>query len=386
MGYAAPVERNLLQELKVGIFVVVLVLIIGLSAFILGGSSDMFEPTYTLNTWYRDVKGLKVGAIVRVAGIAVGEVTKVEFENREATTLPVAEADRERTAIHVEMTIQTQYQGRIRDGSAATISTVGLLGDMYITIAPGDNSHAALDDAATLKSIEALDFLDYADKATGIVESAGNISKKVDLMLGSEESASAAQVSQSLAHIEAMLKEAKEGKGLLHTLVYDQAAAASLKHTLANLEKVSGDVAAITTEVRTGDGLANTLIYDDNGKELVKELTTLSTAMEGMLADLKADDSLAHALLYDPEKAQMVDDLQETVASLKAIIAAIDQGEGTAGLLIRDPQVYEDLQSLLGGAKRNVLLRSYVRATVEHGRKDQGEAWNPPSDDPNGGK
>ena len=116
----------------------------------------MFEPTYTLNTWYRDVKGLKVGAIVRVAGIAVGEVTKVEFENREATTLPVAEADRERTAIHVEMTIQTQYQGRIRDGSAATISTVGLLGDMYITIAPGDNSHAALDDAATLvqRSIE----------------------------------------------------------------------------------------------------------------------------------------------------------------------------------------------------------------------------------------
>ncbi|HND30304.1 MAG TPA: MlaD family protein, partial [Myxococcota bacterium] len=74
-------ERNLFQELKVGLFVLFFVFLIGFAAFLLGGSSDLFEPTYNLHTWYRDVKGLKVGAIVRVAGVDVGEVSVVEFEN-----------------------------------------------------------------------------------------------------------------------------------------------------------------------------------------------------------------------------------------------------------------------------------------------------------------
>ena len=69
-------------------------------------------------------------------------------------------------------------------------------------------------------------------------------------------------------------------------------------------------------------------------------------------------------------------------------IAAIDAGEGSAGLFIRDPSVYEDLRTVLGGAKRNALLRAYVRATVERGNREQGAAtWTPPTDDPaNGGR
>ena len=378
-------ERNLFQELKVGLFVLFFVFLIGFAAFLLGGSSDLFEPTYNLHTWYRDVKGLKVGAIVRVAGVDVGEVSVVEFENEpEPANLPPEQVGRH--AIYVELTIQKRFQERIRADSAATISTVGLLGDMYITVSSGSPTKAALTDGQEITSVEALDFMTYADQATAIVENARSISKKVDLMLGDDASAQSARLAESLSHIEALLAEAKDGKGLLHTIIYDPAASASLKRTLANVEKVTGDAAAITTEVRQGDGIANALIYGDDGDELLVQLTTLADTLEGVVSDLKTQDSLAHSLLYDPEKAQMVDDLQQTVASLRAIAGAIDQGEGTAGLLVRDPQVYEDLRTLLGGAKRNALLRAYVRATVERGNKEQGAAaWTPPSDDPNRG-
>jgi phospholipid/cholesterol/gamma-HCH transport system substrate-binding protein len=420
------VERNLLQELKVGIFVVVFVFLIGLTAFILGGSSDIFEPTYTIHTWYRDVKGLKPGALVRVAGVDVGEVSKVEFEN--APPPPdISSEDAKRRSIYVELKVQQQYQERIREDSIATISSVGLLGDMYITVSTGDTFDVitmdgkqlygrALDpkadpvvvrledgsehtvprsqlsrgpkpsliDSAVIKSAEALDILDYANKGTEIVENARNISHKVDMMLGSDASAESAQISGSLAHIEEMLEEAKNGKGLLHTLIYDASTAATLKRSLANLEQVAGDVAAITGEVRHGNGIANTLIYGEGGDELVAEITSLAKTLEGVIADLKNEESLAHAILYDPEKAQLMEDLQGTVASLRAIAGAIDEGEGTIGLLVRDPQVYEDLRSLLGGARRNALLRAYVRATVERGQ-DQGSGWNVPSDDPEKG-
>ena len=378
-------ERNILQEIKVGLFVIFFMALIGIAAYILGGSSDIFEPTYTLHTWYRDVKGLKVGAIVRVAGVDVGQVAKVEFETKPIPA-DLSEEKKKRRSIYVELNIQKRFSERIREDSEASISTVGLLGDMYITVSTGAADRNALSDGAEIESVEALDFLAYADQATAIVENARSISKKMDLMLGDDASAQSARISDSLAHIEAMLAEAEHGKGLLHTLIYDQSTAISLKHSLANLEKITDDAAAITGEVRHGDGLANTVIYGDGGPELVKEITTLADALEGVVSDLKTQDSLVHSLLYDPEKAQMMTDLETTVASLRSIVAAVDAGEGSAGLFIRDPSVYEDLRTVLGGAKRNALLRAYVRSTVEKGRREQGAAgWTPPSDDPNNG-
>lgn len=379
-------ERNILQEIKVGLFVIFFMALIGIAAYILGGSSDIFEPTYTLHTWYRDVKGLKVGAIVRVAGVDVGQVSKVEFETRPVPA-DLPEEKKKSRSIYVELNIQQRFSERIREDSEASISTVGLLGDMYITVSTGGADKNALKNGDEIGSVEALDFLAYADQATAIVENARSISKKMDMMLGDDASAQSARVSDSLAHIEAMLAEAENGKGLLHTLIYDQSTAVSLKHSLANLEKITGDVAGITGEIRNGNGIANTLIYGDGGPELVAEITTLADALEGVVTDLKAQDSLAHSLLYDPEKAKMVDDLQNTVASLRSIVAAVDAGEGSAGLFIRDPSVYEDLRTVLGGAKRNALLRAYVRSTVEKGRREQGAAdWTPPSDNPDNGR
>ena len=45
--------------------------------------------------------------------------------------------------------------------------------------------------------------------------------------------------------------------------------------------------------------------------------------------------------------------------------ARAHEGEGTLGLLLNDPTLFEDMQVLLGGAKRSALLRSMIRMAVE---------------------
>ena len=362
-------ERNLAQELKVGLFVLVFAIVIGLSVFVLGGSSKMFAHEYKLKTSFLDVKGLKTGAVVRLAGIDIGQVSKVNFGS-----------DQGSKNIEVELNIRTEYQPRLRADSNASISQVGVLGDMYISLSVGSPDKEMLPDNGRIASVESIDYLSYVTKATEIVENASSISKKMNLMLGSDEAASKAGVSDSLAHIEAMLGEAKDGKGILHVLIYDKEAGAKVKNILTTVDAIATDVHAVTTEMRTGKGLAHELVYSDNGEKLMRKMGDMADALDGVMGDIKTGDSLAHALLYDPDNAKIVDEFQATMTNVRSVTDAVNEGDGTLGLLVRDPQLYEDLRVLLGGAQRNALLKAYIRATVAKGKKESD--WEPPSDDP----
>lgn len=357
-------ERNFIQELKVGLFVVFFLAAMVAAVFILSGGSDAFAREYTLQTTFKDVKGLKTGAVVRLAGIDVGQVNAVEFS-----------ADAGKKEIDVELTVRASFQERIRADSVASISSIGLLGDMYVTLTVGSPDQPVLQDEARISSAESVDFLAYADKATAIVENAASISKKVDLMLGSDEAAARAGVSDSLAHVEAMLAEAKNGRGVLHTLIYDESTAGTVKNLIHNADGIVADLKAVTGELRTGDGLAHALVYSDDGEKLTRKLGDAADALDGLMTDLRSGDSLAHALLYDPGKAAMMDDLQATMANVNGITSAVNAGDGTLGLLVRDPQLYEDVRVLMGGAQRNALLRAYIRATVARGREETAGAW-----------
>jgi phospholipid/cholesterol/gamma-HCH transport system substrate-binding protein len=368
------VERNIAQEIKVGLFVLIFLILIALSSFILGGGEDIFAREYVLHTSYQDVKGMKVGAVVRLAGMDVGEVTRVEFSKDEAVK-----------EIEVDLRIREDYKPRIRGDSVASIQQIGVLGDMYVSVTVGSVEQAVLENGATIESAAPLDVMSYADKATEIVANASSISKKVDLMLGSDEAASRAEIAKSLENIGLLLADAKQGKGVLYTLIYDKGAAAKVNAILTNVEGVTADVRDITSEIKNGDGIAGELIYGDGGRALSTRLSDAISAVEGLLTDVRTQDSMAHSLLYDPEGARIVKELEGAAVSLREITDAVNKGEGTVGLLVRDPQLYEDLRVLMGGAQRNALLRAYIRATVEKGRAEQGGAWTPPSDDPASG-
>lgn len=370
-------ERNILQELKVGAFVMAFVLLIAVAAFVLGGGTEAFAARYKLYAQYVDVKGLKPGAVVRLAGIDVGEVTKVELAPSQA----------QGKNVYVELSIRKEYSSRITADSVAGISNVGVLGDNIITLTVGSDGSKPLEDGQELQSAEALDFVSYADRATAIVDNAASVSHKFDLMLGSEDEAKKAQIGASLEHVEAMLSEARNGHGVLHVLFYDQAAGAKVKDILTNVDTVTGDVADMTQEIRTGDGLAHTMIYGEGGEALAAQLGDFASEATGLVADIKTKPSMMHSLLYDEQNVQIVDDLRGTMGETRTLVANINEGEGTLGMLAKDPQLYEDLRALFGGAQRNALIRAYVRSTVAHGQNEDGGAWTAPVGDPStGGK
>jgi phospholipid/cholesterol/gamma-HCH transport system substrate-binding protein len=84
--------------------------------------SFSFNATYALQAKFDNVGGLKVQAPVKVAGVTVGRIASISFDNRSFQGL-------------VTMNIDRQYS--FPADSSAKILTAGLLGDNYVGIDPG---------------------------------------------------------------------------------------------------------------------------------------------------------------------------------------------------------------------------------------------------------
>ena len=359
-------SANQAQNIKVGVFVIGLSVTVLISVFILGGSSDILEGRYTLNGKWEDVAGLKEGAVVRLAGWDVGEVKSIKF----ADALDQHE-------LMVKMRILDRYQERIRSDSEARIDTVGVLGDKYVSITMGSPSAEGLKNGETIQTQAALDFLGYTNKFEEILKHTSGITKKLNLMLGSEEEAAGAQVGKSMAHIEKLLANIREGRGLVNAVVHDEEMAGRFKNMVRNLDNSSTSLANVLGEVQNGDGLANEIIYGEDGPKLAQEMGELASTLSQLTTDIQSKDSMLNALIYDADKVKILDDLAATIASLKNTSAALESGEGTLGLLAHDPALYEDLRALVGGAQRNKLLRAYIRQTIEKGEEVNASAWTP---------
>lgn len=372
------------QNAKVGLFVSFLFALLGGTLFMVSGSTKIFEEHYILNAMWYDVAGLKQGSMVRLSGIDVGEVTELKF------------SETEHGRIHVQLSISQQFQHRIRQcapseefpmgdavkskqSSVARIDSIGVLGDKYVSISVGDPDCAQMEQDDWIRTVEALDIISYTKKVTGILNNTDDISYKVNNILGSNEEIEAASLAKSLKDLELITKEIKDGNGLIHTLIYDEGLTKRINSIMRKLDNSASNLDDAIANVKTGDGLAHELIYGKNGESLAKQLQAVSGALEKLVTDIQTEEGLITALIYDDSKKHILDDLAQTATLLKETSDSLQNGNGTAALLMRDPALYEDLRSLVGGAQRNKLLRSYIRMTVEQNEIEEATPFTLPT-------
>jgi len=123
------------MDLWVGVFVAIgIAALLFLSMKVANLSSFSAAETYQIKAKFDNIGGLKPRAPVKAAGVVVGRVSNVGFDNETFEAV-------------VTMLVDTRYQFP-RD-SSAKILTSGLLGEQYIGLSAGG-------DAANLKSGDTL--------------------------------------------------------------------------------------------------------------------------------------------------------------------------------------------------------------------------------------
>ncbi|MFH1831052.1 MAG: MlaD family protein [Pseudomonadota bacterium] len=298
-------QRSLLTEFRVGVFVTAGLLLAMVIIFMLGSETRFFRRQYTLYSNFESISGLRDGAPVQLAGVKVGFVDGIRVPK-----------DLEKREITVVMRIDKQYQDRIRTDSTASIETQGLLGDKYIFVTMGSESQPVIPNKGILPSKVTTSIFALGDKAGDIMDNISEAAKTVNEMLKGKEGES--DIKGILSSLRASLEKIEKGKGLLHAL-----------------------------------------IYDPKGEEIVDDLARAMKAIGDVVAKADEKDGAAGILV----------NVRRASADLSDILASVRRGEGTLGKLITDPALYNDLRALLGRANRNTLLRAVVRSTIEENEK-----------------
>lgn len=355
--------KNHGNELRAGAFVVVGVLMFTAAIFLLGKKSALFTRNTELVAEFDDISGLVVGAPVRLAGLEVGTVG--------AISLP--EDLRERRS-RVRLVVQSRFMPRIRADSEAFIESAGLLGDKVVNLSMGSPDAAPLAEGALLKTGQPTGFEALSGGLSRTVDSLVNITGAVEDMVQKERTERLqVDVARGAASLANILAEVETGDGLLHRLIFDERYAAEAGAILAQTrgltakaDRALGRIDAVLAEVERGDGTAHELVYGSEGKRALSSLALAAQEIGDVVRDVKSGDGLLHALIYDQGQGAFLTDLNRTSATLQRIVSDVDKGRGTLGGLLRDPTVYEDLKSLLGNVKRNVMFKALVRFTMEN--------------------
>ena len=114
-------------EVKVGIFILIGLIILFLMIFSIG-DIYLIRPGYRIKVLFNFANGIATNAPVRVAGIEVGEVDNIRiyYDTGEQKT-------------KVELSAWIKKDVVIEEDSKAVINTLGLLGEKYLEIFPGES-------------------------------------------------------------------------------------------------------------------------------------------------------------------------------------------------------------------------------------------------------
>lgn len=274
-------------EAKVGLFTVLalvlaLVIVVHLGHIELGGSSH-----YKLSVSFKYVDGLKPGALVRYAGVNVGNVKKVDTDGMGA-----------------KVGMEIKNDAKIPKGSTVTITSDGLMGEKFINIiSSGNESDGYLADGDTMQGTE-------ESNLETLINSASKTLVKVDDMLSS--------VNNIIGN-----------KDVQDSLIQS---AITVKDITANIDEATAGIARM---VDNNEGNVNDIVH--NISALTASMQRTSYSVENMVNDLNGD-------------GQMTDNIRTAVANLSTTSARIDHMAANLEPVIADPQTAEDLRSIVHNA------------------------------------
>lgn len=109
-------------ELSVGLFVLLGLAAVAYLTIKLGAGSLTGSNTYTVEARFTNAGGLHPGSNVLLAGVAIGRVDAIRMEPSDYTAIA---------------TLRVPVLLKLPTDSMASIKTTGLIGDKYVSLAPG---------------------------------------------------------------------------------------------------------------------------------------------------------------------------------------------------------------------------------------------------------
>ncbi|HZP59067.1 MAG TPA: MlaD family protein [Opitutaceae bacterium] len=293
--------NNAQMMARVGLFFLVGLALIWITFEALHAGGFHRHTGYTLTAGFADLKQLKVGDEVRMAGVRIGAVEQTRLGDRRA-----------------EVVMRILPNVNVARDSVASVASAGLLGTNYIAFnlgtAPEAYPHEAevqTKETADLNSVMA-EIGDLGHKLEGTFNSISSITQgengqpglfqRLDKLVADNGD----KITTTMTNLQDITTKINQGQGTIGRLVNDPklhddllSAVDEFKAAAAQAKDFVGDAQSVIGQVKSGKGALGTLIYDEQAGENLKhvaqnlrELSDKLNSGQGTLGKLINDDGL----------------------------------------------------------------------------------------------
>lgn len=308
--------NNSSQTIRVGLFTLLGVALAWITFESLNGGRLFKKEGYTLIAGFANLKGLKTGDEIRMAGVKVGAVQTTRLADH-----------------RVEAVLTIEPNVKIPNDAVASVEQSSLLGSNYLGVTFGTPGNPLLKDGDEIKTKATVDMSEVISQLGSLGAKLEGVADNIGKALGGGDNGSGSlftkldklvtengpKLTETVSNLQDITAKIKSGEGTIGRLVNDP--------------KLHDELLASISEIKVAAGDARTFMSDT----------------KGIIADVKTGKGALGALIYDPATA---DNLKVTVANIRGVSDKIAKGEGSLGKLLADDTLYRDAQATLKKADR----------------------------------
>jgi phospholipid/cholesterol/gamma-HCH transport system substrate-binding protein len=319
-------------ETRLGVFFALAVL----AAFVLfhiAGGGQFFHRGYEVKAYFNNVHDLKVGDPVKMAGVQIGRVEDVGFDNN-----------------RVLVTLRIDDERALRTDSRATIKFLGLMAQNYVSVTLGTGEAAILAKGGVIETDEQPDLSALMARMENVAIGVENVTKSfsgdsiqnilgpiTDFVKNNSDNLTA-----SISNMKDISDSISRGEGTLGKMVRDDQLYFTSLATVKKLEETAGTLQDTLGEARSVFGDARGAL--NSASNALSEVQGTFTEARQVVAGIREGrGSLGKLMTDDALYAQGT----SAMTNLKEILEKINQGQGSVGKLVNDDSLFKNLKMTL---------------------------------------
>lgn len=345
------------NHFKLGAFVILGLIIFIVAIYFIGVNRNLFGSNFVLRSEFKNVSGLKQGSNVRLSGINVGTVSKIDFISD--------------SLVLVKLMIRKDVQKYIKTDAIASIATDGLVGDKVLVISPGTSSTTVVKDNDIIASYKAVEI--------------------EDVLLSIKKSADNTQIITN--ELVEFTNNMNNKNGLLAKIMTNKDFAIRIDRTIGNLEKSSGELAQFTPVLNHKNGTVSNIFtnksWSDEIEKSIHDLRYSSKEISAFMTQLNNKNNILHEISSNDSLAVYLEttlrNLEKSSQDLNRFTSKINNDENVVSKLIDNPKLgrsvdstiiniekgVDELKEIEEAAKHNFLLRGYFNKKKKEARKQE---------------
>lgn len=287
-----------------------------------GGMKE--DEAVTLHAYFRDASGLNQRSRIQIAGIGVGEIIDIRLEG-----------------LRAKATLRIKRELQVREDATITKRSESLLGDYMLDLTPGTESHRVLEDGDEIKRVlDAQGMEQLFGTLTEITKDIQAVTNSLKNVLGGEQGqGSLEEIVKNLVSLTKSVDDTIRGSAakLDAILVNVEAVSADVRKLTAreggSIENIVNNIEVISRDVRDVMASVKKVVGENEGdltegvasmKETLAKLDRSLANIEEVTKQVKEGKGAVGAVLSNERLAQKLTDTVEDVADFAGRLTGLE--------------------------------------------------------------